>query len=316
MTKGVRTTIPLSDSWTVSREPATHSGAGIDVNDVPATVPGSVHTDLLAAGLIADPYIGDNERLTDWIGRSNWIYRCELPAVTAENERVELHFQGLDTFAEVRVNGTVVGQTTSMFTSLRIDVTNKLTGNADLLEVRFESPYARALARCDEIGPLPNPYDEPYPFIRKTASNFGWDWGPTLVTAGIWKPVAIEIWSAARIGTVAPTITVEDGVGAVAAQVELLRQPGADSAGLSLLLEIGESVLSLPVNDVENAVTVRAEVASPELWWPRGYGEAARYDLAITLVGGGGRPRRPRGGVKGVPPGGVVKVKAHPGYTV
>lgn len=290
MTKGVRTTIPLSDSWTVSREPATHSGAGIDVNEVPATVPGSVHTDLLAAGLIADPYIGDNERLTDWIGRSNWIYRCELPAVTAENERVELHFQGLDTFAEVRVNGTVVGQTTSMFTSLRIDVTNKLTGNADLLEVRFESPYARALARCDEIGPLPNPYDEPYPFIRKTASNFGWDWGPTLVTAGIWKPVAIEIWSAARIGTVAPTITVEDGVGAVAAQVELLRQPGADSAGLSLLLEIGESVLSLPVNDVENVVTVRAEVASPELWWPRGYGEAARYDLAITLVDRSGRP--------------------------
>ncbi|UVJ38994.1 glycoside hydrolase family 2 protein [Arthrobacter sp. CJ23] len=257
-------------------------GEGSEVHNVPASVPGCVHTDLMAAGIIPDPYLADNETLTSWIGHSGWIYRCEIPAVDPDGGMTELVFDGLDTFAEVRLNGTVVGSTTSMFTALRIDVTELLGRESNVLEVRFDAPYARALAREDASGPMPNPYDEPYPFVRKTASNFGWDWGPTLVTAGIWKPVYLETWSTARIASVIPTVTVDGDTGRVSALVNLRRQ-AASSEDLYVEVSLGGRTFSALVAGGEQSVTLPAELARPELWWPRGYGEPSTYGLSISL---------------------------------
>lgn len=283
--------IPLPDSWTLTRARTLLSDGGIDVDGIPAAVPGTVHTDLLAAGLIDDPYLAGNEPLSSWIGRSDWNYRLELPPVDAEGGRVDLVFEGLDTFATVLLNDVEIGRTTSMFTSLRIDVTAALTGTGDLLEVRFDAPYSHALARQESIGELPSPYDEPYPYVRKTASNFGWDWGPTLVTAGIWKPAFLEVWSVARIASVMPTVTVDGDAGRVDARVTVAHRAEASAflvdvtvAGIEQTLRFeaeprGDSTTTTDASEL----AISVDVASPELWWPRGYGEQARYDLVVTL---------------------------------
>lgn len=283
--------IALTDSWTLTRARTILSDGGIDVEGIPAAVPGTVHTDLLTAGLIDDPYRADNEPLSSWIGRSDWIYRLELPRVDAEGSRVDLVFEGLDTFATVLLNGVEIGRTTSMFTSLRLDVTAGLTGTGDLLEVRFDAPYTHALARQESIGDLPSPYDEPYPFVRKTASNFGWDWGPTLVTAGIWKPAFLEVWSTARIASVMPTVTVDGDAGRVEAHVTVAHQAEASAvlvdvavAGIERTLRFeaeprGDGTATTDASEL----AISVDIASPALWWPRGYGEQARYDLVVTL---------------------------------
>ncbi|MCZ9883301.1 glycoside hydrolase family 2 protein [Arthrobacter sp. B2a2-09] len=264
-----------------------NSSEGSDVETVSASVPGCVHTDLMASGIIPDPYLADNETLTSWIGHSGWIYRCEIPGLNAADGRTDLVFEGLDTFAEVRLNGTLIGGTTSMFTTLRIDVTEHLPLESNLLEIRFEAPYAKAMARQNAIGSMPNPYDEPYPHVRKTASNFGWDWGPTLVTAGIWKPVYLETWAAARIASVIPTVTVDDGAGRVSAQVNLQRQ--SPSAGeLHVEISLDGRTFSAAVAGEEQSITIPIELASPELWWPRGYGEPNTYSLVVSLLSANG----------------------------
>src|SRR5918995_1782527 len=197
--------ISLHDGWTLSG--AAHAG-------VPASVPGCVHTDLLAAGLIPDPYLDDNETGLTWIGRTDWVYETSFgwePDRPAD--RVDLVCAGLDTVAVVTLNGVVVGETANMHRSYRFDVRQALRPGRNTLSVRFESAYAYAERWRAALGDRPAAYDQPFNFIRKSACNFGWDWGPTLVTAGIWQPIGLEAWSTARLARVRPLVTVDGGAG-------------------------------------------------------------------------------------------------------
>ena len=169
---------PLHDGWTLTG--GEHAG-------VPATVPGCVHTDLLAAGIIDDPYLDDNELRQRWIGRTDWVYRTTFGCTPDGHDRVDLVCAGLDTVATLVVNGETVHRSANMHRGYRIDVTGLLRTGDNTLQVRFEAPYTYAEAHRDALGERPGPYTEPFQFIRKMACNFGWDWGPTLVTAGIWQ---------------------------------------------------------------------------------------------------------------------------------
>ena len=169
---------PLHDGWTL------HPG---EVHDVPATVPGCVHTDLLAAGLIDDPYIDDNEAMQDWIGRTDWTYRTTFSWLPKDHARTDLVCDGLDTITTIVVNGSTVGHTANMHRRYRFDVTDLLVAGGNTLEITFTSPYEFAEQLRAKMGPRPGAYDEPYQFIRKMACNFGWDWGPDTATAGIWR---------------------------------------------------------------------------------------------------------------------------------
>jgi beta-mannosidase len=150
-----------------------------------AIVPGCVHDDLLHHRLIDDPYLGGNEAASHWIGREDWCYQVALPPIDGRWERVDLVADGLDTVAEVEIDGTGIGQTQNMHRTYRWDVTGLVGVGADRrsrLAVTFRSAYAHAAGVAAQAGPMPGPYDEPYAYIRKMASNFGWDWGPTVVT--------------------------------------------------------------------------------------------------------------------------------------
>jgi beta-mannosidase len=254
---------PLHAGWTVRST----DGAG----PVPATVPGCVHLDLLAAGLIEDPYLDDNEARTAWIGRTDWIYETAFEWVPDE-DRVDLVCHGLDTVATVTLNGTEVGRTANMHRSYRFDVGARLVAGTNTLSVRFTSSYAYAEALRHRLGDRPNAYPEPFQYIRKMACNFGWDWGPTLVTAGIWQPIGLHSWRTARLAEVRPLVTVDGDRGRVEVHARV-----EQAAPVTLVATIaGQRVET-------TGGTAVIEVDRPDLWWPRGYGDQPRYDLAVEL---------------------------------
>jgi beta-mannosidase len=176
---------------------------------MPAVVPGCVHTDLLRAKKIADPFYGKNEKDQQWIEHTDWEYRSTFAADDAllAHERVELVFRGLDTFADVFVNGQAVLRADNMFRSWRVDVRRQLVRGDNQLLVHFRSPIAAVKPAYDKLPyRLPAINDQADEmvsmFARKAPYHYGWDWGPRFVTSGIWRPVTLEPWDAARLGDV------------------------------------------------------------------------------------------------------------------
>ena len=263
---------PLHDGWALS---------GGDVDSVAATVPGCVHTDLLRAGRIEDPYLDENETKLTWIGRTEWEYATTFtPAVDAP--RLDLVCAGLDTVAAIELNGEQVGQTANMHRGYRFDVRPLLRPGDNTLKIKFNSAYAYAEEQQLRLGARPNAYGEPFNFIRKQACNFGWDWGPTLVTAGIWQPIGLHAWSTARLAEVRPQVTVVRGVGRVELRVRLER---AAAEPVTITASVAGRTARATVDGIEALLILTVD--DPELWQPRGFGDQHLYDLEVTAEAAG-----------------------------
>jgi beta-mannosidase len=294
----------LRDDWTVTiAGEALPSGApdGVAGRTIPATVPGQVHTDLEREGLLADPTFDRNEEAGGWVGRADWSYQRTVDVDPRGFERVDLVCDGLDTVSELSLDGVVVGTTRNMHRRYRFDARDSTGGigrGSKTLEILFESPYREAGRVAARAGSMPGPYDEPFPYVRKMASNFGWDWGLTAVTSGPWRPVAIERWSTARLRDVRPLVDVEAGEGVLDAHITVERsgmndldQDGEDDDLVLVVTVSGgtaeggttrqRSRAQLTPKDDETVVTVR--VPEVQRWWPRGYGAQDRYDVVVEL---------------------------------
>ena len=178
----------------------------------PATVPGVVHTDLLDNGLIEDPYYRLNERSLQWIDKEDWIYEVSFDAgtLTRGYEHVRLEFLGLDTYADVFLNETRILTADNMFRRWAAEVKPLLKERGNVLRVYFHSPINKALPQYES---LPYRYEawndqadnggldgkKLSPFTRKAGYHYGWDWGPRLVTSGIWRPVKLQGWNELRL---------------------------------------------------------------------------------------------------------------------
>jgi beta-mannosidase len=262
---------PVHEGWTIS---------GADVSDLPATVPGCVHTALLAAGRIADPCRDADETAVAWIGRTDWEYATTFEGISAP--RVDLVCDGLDTVATLSVNGSEIGQTANQHRSYRFDVGPVLRAGTNTLKIKFRSAYAYAEEQQQRLGARPNAYPEPFDFIRKQAANFGWACGPALVTAGVWQPIGLHAWSVARLAEVRPQVTVADGIGRVEVRVRLER---ASAGPVTIAARIGGRTATATIDGIE-ALLILA-VDDPALWWPRGYGDQVLHDLEVTATGAG-----------------------------
>ena len=256
---------------------------------VPATVPGCVHTDLLAAELIPDPYRDENENELGWIGRTDWRFETqfEVTAEALEQERLELVCLGLDTVARLEVNGQRVAETKNMHRAYRFDVKPLLKTGENTLSVTFAAPVTYAERVRDDHGDLPNAYpDAPFNFIRKMACNFGWDWGPALTTAGIWQPIYLDAWSGARVAAVRPLVFLNDDL--TKARVELHAGLDWASEGEAVQLEAQLAGVQASAEIVagQTEAILQLELDNPDLWWPVGHGEQPLYDLILTLKQG------------------------------
>ncbi|GAA0436745.1 glycoside hydrolase family 2 protein [Leifsonia naganoensis] len=279
------TRIPLDDGWTLSLVDASDPRVPSHVRaalPIAASVPGTVHTDLLAAGLIPDPYRDSNELTLDWIGHAEWIYRTTLHEAPPAGDRAVLAFDGLDTIASVTVNGEEVLSSRNMHRRYEVEVTERLRG-ADVLEVRFHSAWAFGEAERTRIGALPNAYPAPFNYLRKTACNFGWDWGPSLVTAGIWREATLLHGSGPRLARVSPHATVDGPRGTVTFQLQF-DEPTVGP--IEAVLSIGGQTQVVQVPSGATTAAGEVVVDDPELWWPHGLGAQKLYAAAVRLRDG------------------------------
>jgi len=159
-----------------------------------ATVPGTVHTDLLANKLIEDPYYRDNEKDLQWIGTTDWEYKTSFAADISllKKKHIELVFDGLDTYADVYLNNQLILSANNMFRQWKADVKGLLKP-ANTLHIVFYSAKNKADSMAKAALPLVLP-DNPRAYVRKAQYHFGWDWGPIFITSGIWKNVYLNVY--------------------------------------------------------------------------------------------------------------------------
>jgi beta-mannosidase len=279
----------LHDGWLLSATTGPVP-AHIAGRTVPAQVPGSTHLDLLAAGLIPDPYLDRAEQELAWAHRTGWRYalRFDAPALVLD-ERADLAFDGLDTVATIELNGHVLGATANMHRSYRFDAREALRAGANELVVSFRSAleYAEQVQRG--LGRRSRDYPHPFNMVRKMACSFGWDWGPDLQTAGIWKPVRLERWTTARLARVRPLATVtDDGIGRIEVHAGIERAGTADDRELVLAVRADGREVRAEVPARETSAMVTIEIPDVALWWPDGYGDQPLYDLVVELRDGAG----------------------------
>ncbi len=252
------------------------------VNDtqwLPTKVPGTVHTDLLANNLIPDPFIGANEKQLQWIENEDWQYQTTFTISKTElnHQNAVLQFDGLDTFAEVYLNGTKILSANNMFRTWKVDVKKWLKVGQNKLEITFASAVKKGKEEAKKL-PYILPGDEKV-FTRKAQYHFGWDWGPRLVTAGIYKKVALRFWDNATILNITH---VQNELTNTKAQLEFHFTIEVKSAG-DYAIQLGTVPFKRTLKKGVNKVTIPISIPNPILWWPNGMGVAHQYLFDFSL---------------------------------
>ncbi|ODP28061.1 Beta-mannosidase [Paenibacillus nuruki] len=264
---------------------------------LPATVPGTVHTDLLDNGKISNPFYGTNEKDVQWIDKKDWEYitTIDVEENVMNHSHIELVFAGLDTYAEVYVNEQHVLSADNMFRTWRADVKPYIQLGANHIRIHFRSPIMEDLPKLEALGyglPATNDQSEVGElgdkrvsvFARKAPYHYGWDWGPRFVTSGIWREAELVAWSDVRIENV----------------YIRQNQVHAESADLTAVVQIyseQERQVNLRVYaDGQNweqivtlaegtdAVQIPLTLNNPKLWWSRGLGDAYLYTFTVEVL--------------------------------
>lgn len=273
-------------------------------NWYPATVPGVVHTDLLQNKIIEDPFFRLNERGLQWIDKEDWVYETcfTLAADMMRKENMELVFEGLDTYADVYLNDECILKADNMFRRWSIPVRQYIREENNILKVYFHSPVKIDVPKWDAL-----PYQYPASndqsengglfnkkisiFARKAGYHYGWDWGPRLVTSGIWRPVYIRAWSDLRINDVfIEQKEVGAGRAVIAGHVELDADKDMNGVLVTITDEVTGRVLGEWQADLKrgtNRVTVDFVLHKPKLWWSNGLGEPFLYRFRTDIIAGG-----------------------------
>ncbi len=285
----------LDSDWTLA---FTHPRTG-QRHEMTATVPGNVEVDLQREGLIDDPWPADSvtalrafERVDDW----TYSRRFDAPPRRA-GETVCLVFEGIDTIADVHLNGERVLRCENMHIPHRLDVTGRLRPTANELEVRIFSPELHARRFPYPAGQVSRPHRQAEAYLRKARHMWGWDNAPRLLSAGLWRPVYLEILPAVRFTDVyayTQRVTAEEvWIGCDWA----IETPDTDLAGYRGLLRLSrggavEHEVAFDVEFTAGKVRHRLPRQAVQLWWPRVYGEPVLYDLSLHLLRQGGEVAR------------------------
>ena len=283
----------LHDNWRFRQ--------GRSENWFPAPVPGTVHTDLMANELIEDPFFRLNERSVQWVDKEDWMYETTFNAtaeeVNAENQ--EIVFKGLDTYADVYLNHERILVADNMHRTWKCDVKGKLREGENLLEVYFNSPIKVDLPKYDQYdytfntGPDQSQNGGIFNktlsiFARKAGYHYGWDWGPRLVTSGIWRDIDLVTWNGLKLDNVQ---YIQKDVNASRAEMKTVVRVFSDSdlqnAEVSITAD-GKTVATkkTALKKGMNNVTLDYTVKKPRLWWTNGLGEPYLYDFNTTVKAG------------------------------
>ena len=269
-------------------------------NRYPATVPGTVHTDLLNNQIIEDPFFRMNERNMQWIDKEDWIYenKFDVPEEIFNKKNIRFCFKGLDTYADVYLNGEKVLEANNMFRQWHVNVKTLLKKTDNTLKIYFHSPvkvdmpkwealpfqYQAGNDQSENGGLLDRKISV---FARKAGYHYGWDWGPRLVTSGIWRPVLIEAWDDAKMENVQ---FIQEKVNSQSATVKTIVEviSEKEAAGVTINLADGKtgkiySTVHQTLIKGLNKLELNFTIKNPRLWWSNGLGEPHLYDFRTTL---------------------------------
>ncbi|WP_138753171.1 beta-mannosidase [Paenibacillus sinopodophylli] len=262
-----------------------------------AIVPGCVHTDLLRNGKIKDPFYATNEHDLQWIDKIDWDYESNFDVAEEllQLSVLELVFDGLDTYADVYLNGQHVLSADNMFRTWKADVKTIVKAENNQLHIRFRSPVKEDLPKIEKLGynlPASNDQselgglgaDKISVFARKAPYHYGWDWGPRFVTSGIWREARLEGWSNNKI---ADLHIQQDEVTASGATLSIQVEIEAEASwsGTIRIRTEGHSWEQEAVlHQGSNFIEVKAVIDRPKLWWSRGLGDANLYTFTAELL--------------------------------
>lgn len=247
-----------------------------------AHVPGSVYADLMADGTMPDPFWRENELDAFERMKKDYVYQRAFTVTEAQlaHAHVELACEGLDTLAHVSLNGREIAFTDNMHITWVWDVKEQLHAGENTLEIRFDSPILYCAKKAEEAPGWESSDATPgFRHLRKAHCMFGWDWGPRLPDAGIWRPIFLRTWDTARLENALMLQAHHDGVVDVTIRPEI----AGESAWSAEITAPDGEVLTLPeTTAVEQVVRVK----NPQLWWPNGLGKQPLYRVTVRLATG------------------------------
>lgn len=261
-----------------------------------ARVPGTVHQDLLDHGRLPDPFYGMNEQKVQWVEKEDWLYRTVF-TVTADQLKSDaawLTFEGLDTYADVYLNGSLLLKADNMFVGHKLAVKDVLREGENRLMIRFRSPVEETAPQWDTDGfnyPADNDHSEKRMsvYTRKAPYSYGWDWGIRLATSGIWRPVKLTFCNGAVIDDFfVRQQEVTEQVAKVDNQLEINNVTSTSKeAQVKVVYAYGEQADTLTRTVVlqpgKNSLSMPAWIEKPHLWMPNGWGDPALYTFTATV---------------------------------
>ena len=245
-----------------------------------AHVPGSVYADLMADGTMPDPFWRENELDAFERMKKDYVYQRAFTVTEAQlaHAHVELVCEGLDTLAHVSLNGREIAFADNMHITWVWNVKEQLHAGENTLEIRFDSPILYCAKKAEEAPGWESSDATPgFRHLRKAHCMFGWDWGPRLPDAGIWRPIFLRTWDAARLENALMLQAHHDGVVDVTIRPEI----AGESAWSAEITAPDGEVLTLPeTTAAEQVITIE----HPQLWWPNGLGKQPLYRVTVRLA--------------------------------
>ena len=253
---------------------------GIDTLDwKTAEVPGNIYTDLLSHQIIEDPFVRNNEEAVQWVSSKKWIYKTNftLSNEVLEKKNIELNFDGLDTYATIFLNDSLIGQTENAFRKYSFKV-EKITKKENELKIIFDNTDYHESTKEDR-----NPYKLPEGkriYTRKAQFQYGWDWGPKLNISGIWKDVSIKAWNNFKIDDFyIKQLSLDDHSSELGISIN---SKNDNNLEYNFDLYINDYLL-YKFQDYNLKDTLKFEIYNPKLWWTHNLGEPYLYDIKVVV---------------------------------
>ena len=285
-------TVEISENWTFKNN--------VDSLWLEASVPGDVHMDLLKNGLIEDPFYRLNEHDLQWIDKTDWEYKTEfdLSKKDINSHSLSLDFHGIDTYSSIYLNDSLIATTDNMFIGKTVDIKNFAKLGKNKLYVKLYSPINKGVKLHDSLGYDISSFNandlaeigkvegnkRVSVFTRKAPYHYGWDWGPRLVTSGIWQPINIKKWNYFNIEDLYIKQKTLDESASLVAEIELESYLEIDEMISEIYVDNQKvSTDLIYINKGANKIEIPFTIKDYELWWPNGMGDQNMYEIKVKL---------------------------------
>lgn len=263
-----------------------------------AVVPGTVHQDLIRHDLLPDPFYGINEQKIQWVENEDWEYKTSfiLSEDQLKRDGAQLILEGLDTYADVYLNGSLLLKADNMFVGYTLPVKPILRQGENLLHIYFHSPIRQTLPQYESNGfnyPADNDHHEKHlsVFTRKAPYSYGWDWGIRMVTSGVWRPVTLRFYDVATISDYhVKQLELTDDKARISNELQINSiLPRQTEAQLKITVSLAGQTVSevkepILIQPGINNFTLPVEVTNPVRWMPNGWGEPTLYDFSSQVI--------------------------------